>query len=79
LINRVHMDQPALVHFDGLPQSFKGRVSFIAVKAEFTPRNVQTPEERMTQTFAVKVRLQDPPAYLRPGVSADVTLTFDSK
>ncbi len=79
LINRVRMDQPAQIHFDGLPQTFEGRVCFIAVKAEFTPRNVQTPEERVTQTFAVKVRLKDPPVYLRPGVSADVTLVFDGK
>ena len=68
------MDQKATLHFDGIQESFKGHISFIAHQAEFTPRNVQTPEERITQTFAVKVKIEEPPDYLRPGVSCDVTL-----
>jgi HlyD family secretion protein len=80
-INHVRMGQPAKVHFDGLDQEFKGHVSFIATKAEFTPRNVQTPEERVTQAFAIKVTLDNPPTYLHPGVAADVTidLSHDEK
>lgn len=74
LINRVKMDQSAKLRFDGLDQDFPGRVRFISPEAEFTPRNVQTPEERVTQTFAVKVYLESAPAYLRPGVAADVFL-----
>jgi hypothetical protein len=35
---------------------------------------VQTPEERVTQTFAVKVYLEQPPNFIRPGVAADVFL-----
>jgi HlyD family secretion protein len=46
----------------------------VAPRAEFTPRNVQTPEERVTQTFAVKVTIDNPPETLRPGVAADVLL-----
>jgi multidrug resistance efflux pump len=76
IINRVKMDQPATVHFDGLKKSFSAHVSFIAPKAEFTPRNVQTPEERTTQTFAIKVSLDAPDEFLRPGVSADVVLNL---
>ena len=79
LINRVRLDQPATVRLDGLKQDFKGHVSFVAVKAEFTPRNVQTSEERVTQTFAVKILLHEPPAHLRPGVSADVTLDLNDQ
>ena len=52
-------------------------MSYIASQAEFTPRNVQTEEERITQTFAVKVTLDDPPEYLRPGVAADVTIQME--
>ena len=47
-------------------------VSFIADKAEFTPRNVQTPEERVTQTFAVKIAVDDADENLHAGVAADV-------
>jgi HlyD family secretion protein len=74
LINRVKMGQSATVRFDGLTEAFTGEVGFISPEAEFTPRNVQTPEERVTQTFAVKVYLENPPDYLRPGVPADVIL-----
>jgi len=73
-INRIALGAPARVRFDGLRKSYKGRVSTISPRAEFTPRNVQTPEERVTQTFAVKVRLEDPDAPSYAGVSADVTL-----
>ncbi len=75
-INKIKIGQSARLVFDGLKESFKGRVSFIASQAEFTPRNVQTPEERVTQTFAVKVMLEEAPEYLRPGVAVDVTLTI---
>ena len=73
-INRISLGDSAQIHFDGIGQSFRGRVIFIATRAEFTPRNVQTEEERVTQTFAVKVEIQDPPENLRPGVAADLKL-----
>jgi multidrug resistance efflux pump len=74
LINQVHMNQPATIHFDGLTKEYQGHVTYISPEAEFTPRNVQTPEERVTQTFAVKVTLDQVEPFLRPGVAADVTL-----
>ncbi len=74
VISRVTAGEPATVSCDGLTRTFRGHVSFIAPKAEFTPRNVQTSEERVTQTFAVKVTLDDTEPSLRPGVAADVTL-----
>lgn len=73
-INTITMNQKARISFDGLEKVFTGHVSFIASRAEFTPRNVQTAEERITQTFAVKVTVDDAPDYLRPGVAADVTM-----
>jgi multidrug resistance efflux pump len=73
-INRVRMNQSASIHFDGITRAFKGHVFFISPTAEFTPRNVQTPDERATQTFAVKVMLDEHDPNLRPGVSADVSL-----
>ena len=57
---------------DGAKQAYKGHVTFIADKAEFTPRNVQTPEERVTQTIAVKITVDNPDENLHAGVSADV-------
>ena len=78
LVNRVQMNQEASLSFDGIARSFKGHVSYVAPKAEFTPRNVQTEEERVTQTFAVKVMLDEVEPYLRPGVTAEVRLDLPS-
>lgn len=51
-----------------------GIVEQIPVEAEFTPRNVQTREERALQVYAVKIRIPNPDLKLRAGMSADVRL-----
>lgn len=79
VVNRVRMGQAARLHFDGLSKIYPGHVSYIAPQAEFTPRNVQTPEERMTRTFAVKVTLDEAEPFLRPGVAADIELDLGEK
>ncbi len=78
MINRVSLDQSANIHFDGIKDNFHGHVSYIAPVAEFTPRNIQTPEERVNQTFAVKIKLNEPQVSLRPGVGADVFLNSEN-
>ncbi len=67
--------QKVRVTVDSFPgESFAGHVSFIARQAEFTPGNVQTPEERSKQVFRIKVELDSGLDRLRPGMSADVWL-----
>jgi HlyD family secretion protein len=73
-VNKLKIGQAAQVFFDGVAQPLIARVSAIAPRAEFTPRNVQTEEERITQTFAVKVALTQKADFLRPGVAADVVI-----
>ena len=51
-----------------------GIVEQIPAQAEFTPRNVQTKEERALQVYAVKIRLPNPDLRLRAGMSAEVRL-----
>ena len=51
----------------------------IARAAEFTPRNVQTADERIRQVFAIKVRLDNREDKLRAGMAADVTFPNVSK
>ena len=75
-VNRVHLNGQAILYFDGLKKKSKGHVSYISPRAEFTPRNVQSPEERVTQTFAVKVMLDQVEPDLRPGVASDVTINL---
>jgi multidrug resistance efflux pump len=74
-----HLDlaigQQVWVTVDSYPnQRFSGHISFISRQAEFTPSNVQTPEERSKQVFRVRVTLDEGRDQLRPGMSADVWL-----
>lgn len=74
-IGRVDADQIAYVTVDAYPgQIFEGKVTFIATQAEFTPKNVQTEEERVNLVFAVKISLANPDHRLKPGMPADAEI-----
>jgi membrane fusion protein YbhG len=60
---------------DSFPnQRFQGTITHIASASEFTPRNVQTIDERRHQVFAFKVRVTDPQGIFKSGMAADVWL-----
>jgi len=75
-VGRVALGQPARITTDSHRDTeFSGRVVHIASEAEFTPRNVQTEEERVKLVYAVKVQVTgDDALALKPGVPADVVL-----
>jgi len=75
-IGAVRIGQPATISSDTYRnKTYPGEVAFIASEAEFTPRNVQTTEERVKLVYAVKVRIAgDPSNELKPGMPADVRL-----
>lgn len=71
--------QTVAVRVDSFPdRTFTGEVVFVARQAEFTPANVQTPEERSKQVFRIKVQLRNGLDVLRPGMTADVILSTTS-
>ena len=70
-LGKVALGQTAEVMVDAYDDVFTGLVSHIASEAEFTPRNVQTQEERVHMVFAVKIRLENPQHLLKPGMPAD--------
>jgi multidrug resistance efflux pump len=68
----------AEVKVDSFPdETFVGKVVWISDEAEFTPKNVQTKEERVNTVFAVKVRIPNPDHKLKPGLPADAILLLD--
>jgi multidrug resistance efflux pump len=74
-IGHVHVGQKAVVTVDSFRgRSFEGKVIYIADRAEFTPKNVQTQEDRVQTVFAVKLALENPEHLLKPGMPADATL-----
>jgi HlyD family secretion protein len=76
VIGQVQIGQRAEIRTDSDPaRAYGGRVTFIASQAEFTPRNVQTAEQRVRLVYAVKVTITDDAALvLKPGIPADVRL-----
>jgi len=71
----IQLGDVVAVTVDSFPgERFPARVSFVSRQAEFTPGNVQTPEERSKQVFRIKVILESGRDRLRPGMSADVWL-----
>lgn len=75
-IGRVQIGMTAEIVSDTYPDEvYRGEVVFIGSEAEFTPRNVQTAEQRIKLVYPVKVRIMgDADFHLKPGVPADVTL-----
>lgn len=76
---QISLGDVAQVYVDSFPdQEFEAVVTHIADEAEFTPRNVQTREERQTTVYAVELRLRDPGDKLKPGMPADVRFRQDA-
>lgn len=72
-LGQVKLNETVRVRVDSFPgQDFEGRVAQINRAAEFTPRNVQTVDERIKQVFGIKVALPGHNDRLRAGMSADV-------
>jgi multidrug resistance efflux pump len=67
--------QEAKVKIDTYPDRiFSGIVEQINSQAEFTPRNVQSRDERSHQVFGVKVRIENKEGKIKPGMAAEVYL-----
>ncbi|MBZ0095931.1 MAG: efflux RND transporter periplasmic adaptor subunit, partial [Sulfuricella sp.] len=75
-IGKVRLGAAAKIKVDTFPnREFDGRVSYVSSQAEFTPKNVQTQEERVKLVFAVNVTLDNRDGTLKPGMPADVTIS----
>ncbi len=70
-LSEVALGDTAYVTVDGDSHVFDGVISFISPEAEFTPRNVQTPNERTKLVYRVKIALPNPEGVFKPGMPAD--------
>jgi HlyD family secretion protein len=79
-VGRLSIGQTAMITADAYPErTYTGRVVFIASEAEFTPRDVQTTEERVKLVYRVKVQIEGDSSFdLKPGLAADVRLETDA-
>ena len=73
---KLSLGQEVDVFVDSFPgEAFTGNITHISDRAEFTPKNVQTKEERVNTVFAVKIKLDNPDQKLKPGMPADAILS----
>jgi HlyD family secretion protein len=74
-LGHVRLGQEAEVKIDTYPDHFfKGKVTYVSPTAEFTPKNVQTKEDRTKLVFAVKIEVENPEGKLKSGMPADAVL-----
>jgi HlyD family secretion protein len=74
-LGRVKIGQAANVFIDTYPgRAFPGRVIYVSPVAEFTPKNIQTKDERVKLVFGVKIEIKNPEGILKPGLPADAAV-----
>jgi HlyD family secretion protein len=74
-LGRVKLGQQVLVATDTYPNKiYEGKITFISPQAEFTPKNVQTKQERVKLVYRVKVDIANPEFELKPGMPAEAEI-----
>jgi membrane fusion protein YbhG len=74
-LGKVKLGQTAEITTDTYPdKTYEGKISFISPEAEFTPKNIQTKEERTKLVFKVKIKVDNSDFELKDGMPADVSI-----
>ena len=75
-LSKLKIGQSSIISVDVLhgQRTFSGKVIFISPEAEFTPKNIQTKDERVKLVYGVKVQLENARERLKPGMPASVVI-----
>jgi len=74
-VGKIRLGNPARIFLDAYPdRPFEAKVTNINQQAEFTPKNVETKQERVNLVFAVKLTADSPQGLLKPGMPADAII-----
>ena len=77
-IGHIKVGQEANIHIDSTSEeTFKGKVIRISSNAEFTPKNIQTKEERVNTVFEVRLQILDSKGVIKPGMPVDVNIKIN--
>ena len=78
LVGKVKLNDPARLHLDAFEgKSFQGKVHRIHQRAEFTPKNVDTPQQRIKLVFGIQIHVDNPDRLIKPGMPGDVVIRID--
>lgn len=74
-LGNIRLGQEAKISIDSKPGiTYPGKVTYISPIAEFTPRDIQTKDERVKLVYAVRIEISNPQGIFKPGMPADATL-----
>ena len=77
-LGRVKIGSKATVTTDSYPgKIYNGRVSFIASEAEFTPKQIQTEQERVKLVYRIKIEVENPRRELKSNMPADAEIVLE--
>ncbi len=76
---KIRLGQQVSFTVSGVSEIFTGTISEIASKGEFTPKTIQTKQERTNIVYAVKIRIDSKNGFFKPGMPADVTIANRSR
>jgi HlyD family secretion protein len=77
-LGRVKLNQKAQVKTDTFPgKAYEGKVSFVSSQAEFTPKFIQTTEERVKLVYRIKIKVDNSSLELKPGMPADAYIQLE--
>ena len=76
MVPRIKLGQAATVFTDAGGAGIPGKVTFVSPQAEFTPRNVQTPDERSRLVYRIKVSVDNRDGVLKAGMPVDAELSL---
>ena len=78
VLGKVKLGQAVDIKTDSYPEkTYQGTVDFISSKAEFTPKNIQTKDERTKLVFAAKIKIANPNNELKAGMPADAEIKIN--
>jgi HlyD family secretion protein len=74
-LGRIKIDDSASISVDTYPgKSFKGKIVYISQTAEFTPKNIQTKDERVKLVYGIKIEIDNADGVFKPGMPADAAI-----
>ena len=74
-LGNIRLGEEARISVDSRPgAAYPGKVTFISPMAEFTPRDIQTKDERVKLVYAVRIEIANPQQIFKPGMPADAAL-----
>jgi HlyD family secretion protein len=77
-LGKVKLNQRAEIKTDSYEDKiYEGKVIYISPEAEFTPKNIQTKDERTKLVFAVKIKIPNPDFELKAGMPADAKIQLE--